>query len=420
MSRLKDWVALTLLVIVGLAIGSVPTAPQGSVAPAVERDISVYRGLGTWVDIFDARSFSHPAQAVQEMGDRGVRTLYIETSNYSRPYAVFRPTAQSVFIETAHSLGIDVVAWYLPGFANLSQDLERSLAAIRFQTTNGQHFDGFGLDIEASIVQPPSARSKALLRLSARIRDGVPDGYALGAIIPSPSGMQEVKGYWPGFPYEGLTRYYDVIVPMSYSAYRAHGEQETHDYTANNIDIIREETGTPEIPIHVIGGIAQSITQREARGFVHAVREHGVAGASLYDFLTTTAEAWSELAAVPVNPRQSLALPVDLTSPDELGNLPGGDQGHPKEVFYRAGGLAGDHSLSFEAFDAQAGEVSVWVNWRKVADVATTAKGVWGLQQQVKIEDRFLNDSGDNLIQFEASGNWPDWSIWGVRNVTLP
>ena len=41
-----------------------------------------YRGLGTWVDLYDAKAWDHPASAVSDMRAHGVRTLYLETSNY--------------------------------------------------------------------------------------------------------------------------------------------------------------------------------------------------------------------------------------------------------------------------------------------------------------------------------------------------
>src|SRR5919206_2544310 len=56
-------------------------------APRVGGDVQPYRGLGTWVDIFDS-SYKHPGAAVRSMAAKGVRTLYLETSNYrhNRPF----------------------------------------------------------------------------------------------------------------------------------------------------------------------------------------------------------------------------------------------------------------------------------------------------------------------------------------------
>src|SRR3712207_3959198 len=78
----------SLAVVLGaLAVGVLPLDPLdpqlagARPAPRVDGDVRAYRGLGTWVDIFDT-SYRHPRAAVRSMARRGVRTLYLETSNY--------------------------------------------------------------------------------------------------------------------------------------------------------------------------------------------------------------------------------------------------------------------------------------------------------------------------------------------------
>jgi hypothetical protein len=48
----------------------------------------------------------------------------------------------------------------------------------------------------------------------------------------------------------------------------------------------------------VIGGIADDVNVAAARGFVRAVKDHKVLGASLYDFPITSKETWKELSRV--------------------------------------------------------------------------------------------------------------------------
>jgi hypothetical protein len=48
----------------------------------------------------------------------------------------------------------------------------------------------------------------------------------------------------------------------------------------------------------VIGGIADDVGVSAARGFIRAIKEHEVLGASLYDFPITSDETWKELSAV--------------------------------------------------------------------------------------------------------------------------
>ena len=115
-----------------------------------------YRGLGTWVDIYDTGVWADPEGAVAAIAARGARTVYLETSNYSQAVPIRRPALVARFLEAAHAQGLAVVAWYLPGFLDVARDVRRSLAAISFTTMSGQTFDGFGLDIESPAVRSRS------------------------------------------------------------------------------------------------------------------------------------------------------------------------------------------------------------------------------------------------------------------------
>ena len=205
--------ARVLLVAASLCLA----VPAGAAGP---RDTSAYQGLGTWVDIWDGAQWAKPEAAVARMRDLGVTTLYLETSNYSQAVDLLRPAALGRFVDAAHANGLRIVAWYLPSFANVARDLRRSLAAVRFRSPKGEAFDSFALDIEAKVVPSAAKRSVRLLGLSRALRKAVGPDYPLGAIIPSPRGMQLNPKYWPRFPYAGLAKTYDVFMPMGYFTYR--------------------------------------------------------------------------------------------------------------------------------------------------------------------------------------------------------
>ena len=379
-----------------------------------------FRGLGTWVDIYDTHQYEHPWRTVRGAKRKGVRTLYLETSNDRSPKGIMMPRRVSYFIHAAHKYGLDIIAWYLPGFENLEKDHRRTMRAIRFKTPRGQTFDGFAMDIEADTVQPISLRQERMLQLSKRVRASVGETYPLGAIIPSPYDLQDPSSYWGNdFPYRRVANHYDVILPMSYSSFRAEGLEATHHYIAKSISIIRNETGDRKIPIHAIGGIGDGSSRDEVRGFVRAVRESGILGGSFYDYGMTARDAWPELIKIPTNPPQAPALPVRIDYVAPLGNVPGADETHPKEVFFSTKGRAGAARLSFEPFDAQNGEITVWVNWNQIGRVGETTPAVWGGRQRIRIPAKHLHDRKRNLIFFVADGHYPDWRKWGVRNVRL-
>jgi hypothetical protein len=189
-----------------------------------------------------------------------------------------------------------VVAWYLPSFAEPRQDERRALAAIRFRTPRGEGFDGFALDIEATLVKRIRLRNERLLRLSAQLRAAVGPRYRLGAIIPSPVGLRRHPRYWPRFPYRSLARYYAVFLPMAYFTNAGvHGAKAARAYLAADVRIIRSRTGNPREPIHLIGGLADAMGPRDMAGFMRAVAAYAPLGYSLYEFPLTSRATWKAL-----------------------------------------------------------------------------------------------------------------------------
>ena len=406
-----------LAVLVGLAMAA--ARPQASAA-AGSASITAYRGLGSWVDMYDPSAWNDPAAAVKDMASHGVRTLYIETANYHNPASasMFRPAAMAVFIKECHARQMKIVAWYLPGFKDLAKDLKRSKAAIDFRTSDGQKFDSFALDIEDSTVKPASTRSARLKTLSEQIRALVGNDYPLGGIIPSPAGMKINSSYWPDFPYEYVAGAYDVIVPMGYYTYHGDGYAHAYNETLENVGIVREQTGRPTIPIHVIAGDASKSSCSETLGYVRALRETGCLGGSMYDWATTDDADWRPLASVRFNPIETPALPRDVGYAAPLGNCPG-DTSHPKEVFYQAAKQNGERILHFRLWDVQTGEVRLVVNWQDAGALDAGAKGKWSGVRSIAIPAVMLNAKGRNVIGFVARGEAPDWQRWGVRDVTL-
>ena len=277
-----------------LALALVPAAP----AAARSRP---FAGNGTWVSIFAGDAvWDRPAVQVRRMHRAGVRTLYLQTASSTSPVGadVFRPRKVARFLVAAHARGMRVVAWYLPPLRHVGREQRRAMAAVDFRTSSGQRFDGFALDIEPSATTPAGdLRDANFRRLSRRLREAVPDGYRLGAIVPSPVGMSLAPRFWPDFPWRTVARFYDVVLPMSYSTYRVGGAAATHDYTMRNIAFLRDTLG-PGVSVHVIGGNAGALGRRETRAFVAACNEARVTGASLWHWRAYGAEDRQEMSAL--------------------------------------------------------------------------------------------------------------------------
>jgi hypothetical protein len=294
-------------------------------SPNDEPDLTPYRGLGTWLDNFDWATWKDPGtpqradQTIAAMRRHGVSTLYLATSHHSQPDDVVNPRAVSATIEAAHSHGMKVVAWYQPSFGNPARDLRRALAAIRFETEDGEHVDSFALDIESRTVTPVEERNARLVRLAARLRDEVGPSYALGAIVPSPRLFELYPNSWRDFPFRRLARYFDVFLPMAYWTYHASTFKDARDYTRDSVSGIRRLTRDPDMPVHAIGGTARHATNAGMRGFLSATRRCGTVGLSLYDFLTTSRSSWRAIAERPQGtPRRRRSCAWSLREPAAL------------------------------------------------------------------------------------------------------
>lgn len=286
------------LLTIALAFAAALASPAAvAQARPAAPDTSSYDGVGAWIDIFDASAWANPAATVQALRARGVHTLYLETGNSSQRTSVVRPAGARAFIDEAHRQGMRIVAWYLPSLVSPARDHRRIRAAIALRTATGGQFDGFALDIESSAVRGVANRTRRLLALSRKLRASVGPAYPLGAIIPSPRGMQLKPTYWPRFPYRALGGLYDAFLPMIYSSYRVSGARPTYAYTVKSVEILRASTLRPTIPIHLVGGIADDLTAAEQRAVGSVATAEGVAGLSLYGLLPQTTRGWSTLRA---------------------------------------------------------------------------------------------------------------------------
>ena len=290
--------AFVLLLAITLLLAAAPGAP-GS-ASGDPPDLDVYAGAGTWIDMYDPhRVWDDPERTVARLDARGVRTLYIETANYHKPAraSVFRRDRLERFVEAAHDRGIAVVAWYLPGLADLERDRDRMYAALDLRTPRGDTFDSVALDIESNLVAALPARNRRLLALARELRFAAPEDLPLGAIVPDQRSSSFSPALWPNFPYAAIRPYFDVVVPMSYSTNRVSSPGAVYAYTLANIRFLRRRSGDPDLPVHVIGGIARGLGPRSSAAVVRAAQDGDAIGASFYKFSLSDRGEWRALEA---------------------------------------------------------------------------------------------------------------------------
>jgi hypothetical protein len=291
------------------ALFGVVVLASAAASPAVPAEggelLAPYAGLGAWISIYDKPPWRNPERAVAELASRGVHTLYLQTGNYRQTVDVVDRGGVARFIRAAHSYGIHVVAWYLPSLTDPARDLRRSLAALRFATADGQRFDSFALDVESTNVRSLALRNARAVALARDVRSAAGAGYPLGAITIAPVGASPT--YWPGFPFRGLSRHVDVLLPMAYFTARVRGAAQVGAYLSANVRLLRSQTADPLFPIHAIGGITPHARPAETRAFVGAALACGSLGASLWEFGTMKAADWTALQPVATRAEASAA-----------------------------------------------------------------------------------------------------------------
>jgi hypothetical protein len=274
-----------------------PPPPKPGALPSAWT-MSPWQGVGAWVDIYDwtnARTGGHPSFSladIDRMAAAGVQTLFIQTSYETSPTAVAEEDRLMGIIQTAHARGIAVVGWFLPTLTNLDRDFQLLLAQAALP------IDGLGVDIEARDVTNLIYRNQLLVALSQSLRSAM-GNRVIAAITPSPVQIQVVNPrFWPDFPWPTLGHLYDVIAPMSYWSDRRGEWRSGALLTAADVDRIRYSTGRPDMPVHFIGGIANSITLQDVVGMVSSLVPRRILGASLYDWSTSQAGEWNLLAGL--------------------------------------------------------------------------------------------------------------------------
>ncbi len=270
-----------------------------------------YRGLGTWVDAYDFSPQYQPAGApptvtadhLDAMAREGIKTLYLQAAKDDprSPGLLVNPEVIGPMLVKAHSVGIKVVAWYLPKFYDVESDMRRFIAMRDFRW-DGHAFDGIGNDIEWRADVPDDAeRSRRLIEMSQKLRAAM--GKDVVSNIPMPPVLMEVINpkFWPDFPWREMAPLYDVWMPMSYWTFRKASSpyRDGYTYTEENVRRLRNNLGLPDAPVHPIGGTDGKATDEDYRGFVRAAQEQRCIGASIYDWQTTPPRVYPTLRESP-------------------------------------------------------------------------------------------------------------------------
>jgi len=308
--RARVWGALAVVcaVVVASLGASIAASIPGATTASAEANLDPYKGLGTWVDVFDYAPRLQGADALPrvtpestvDMAKLGVRTLYLQVANPDDAPSTSLTDAATLraIVRSAHDNHLLVVAWFLPYVSDLTKDDQfvRSIIKLR---VGGRGFDGLALDIEDTKAVPDVAqRNDRVVELARRARAAMNSDMALGGIVYPAVQLDVVNPtLWPSFPYKRLDASIDVWMPMAYFTFRdvESGYRDAFTYSDESVARLRSHLDDDHAPIHLVGGIADAVTPADVAGFLRAAKDIDAVGYSLYDYSTTFSTAWPAL-----------------------------------------------------------------------------------------------------------------------------
>ena len=249
---------------------------KGSGGAATGRDADeageVYGGLGTWIDIYDDEAWGTRSRPSDRWSTTACArcTCRRRTTRGTRRSSIPRASRPS-----STPPGGTTSAWS-PGTCRGSATSSSTCTGRSARSSSGPR-TGAGSTRSRSTsspggaqpVGPDPAAARALRADPSRGGDRVPA--RRDRRVPHRLKVAD-PGFWPSFPWRRLAGTYDVFLPMTYYTYRVHGPRLASWYTAQSVQIIRQETSGLQVPIHVVGGISFDATGGETRGFVQTVR----------------------------------------------------------------------------------------------------------------------------------------------------
>ena len=273
------WRSLYLILPV-LLLGAL--LPATAAASDAASRTAVFAGTWLWVDSYD-ETIKDPQFVVDEAVAHGIHTIYVETSNYHSPADVMYPDQIREMISLAHANSIKVVPWYLPGYRNIALDRRRFTAAVN--VGGADPIDGLGVDIEADIVRNRQLRANRAAAMVQWLRATYPD-LPMAGIVP-----RDALAWWRIFPYATIRANTDAMLPMCYTS-RYLTPAQTTAMAAACVTTIREQTGDPAAPVHVIAGVTDFLKPRLLIAAARGAKSAGAMGFSLYNLETTTPAGW--------------------------------------------------------------------------------------------------------------------------------
>jgi hypothetical protein len=154
---------------------------------------------------------------------------------------------------------------------------------------------------------------------------------------------------------------------------------------------------------------------------------NGLVDGRTYYFALTAVDTSGNESGYSAEVSKTISTSQTTTSALELfpatgayGMIKGGDQTHVNNVAFSFPGSAGNFILGYEAWDVDySTEVKIALNGHQLGYVPVTGNRAWGPLRRKILPDKWVNDTGTNVLKFSNTGNPPNKYSWGVRNVSF-
>ena len=288
-------------VTMGLGFGDLRPPKQVT----LERQLPYGKGMWIWqvrkTESGDVKAIVAKAKAV------GLTHLYVRMGSSSEGF--YAGPFLDQLLPVAHSAGLRVYGWDFPTLVEPTQDVERAVQAITYQTPSKHRIDGFAPDIETR-SEGTLISAESAVAYGDGLRTAVPVGYPLIAVVPRPSSWTLTF-----YPYPEIVERFDAVAPMVYWLNRYPGP----DVEGALADL--SPFGKPVFPIGQAydgaeeGGRPGVPPRDELLTFAEVAKAHGAQGISFWSWQAADDQAWDAIRDAPPFKTPTPTLPTVPRAP---------------------------------------------------------------------------------------------------------
>jgi hypothetical protein len=249
---------------------------------------TVVAGKGMWLTYSDWVN-TPDSQIIGTAEADHVTHLYVEVATSSSGF--YGRDALVDLLPKLHAVHIALIAWIYSTLNNPAADAQLAARVANFAAIGGNSVDGLAIDMEENLT-PGNIDSFGTL-----VRQSLGTDYPMVAVIYPP---QSDPGQTYASMYKACAANFNVLAPMDYwhNTPAAYTGAQAAAYVTQSLQMLRNLSGDPGIPISVIGQAYTMFPGQsgpngiEERAALQAARSGGAIGYSMYRWGTASPAEW--------------------------------------------------------------------------------------------------------------------------------